>query len=249
MPSDLPWFPLYVNDFASDGKVEAMTTEEVGAYFLLLCKAWNEKPCGSIPNDDVILARWARLDAARWSECKHHVLECFTSQADNRLHQKRMQRVYREVLDAKAKRSQAGRLGAERRWGDSNANGNAIAEAMPRQCDSVYDSESENQTSQRKKFVAPSLDEVRAYCLERGNKVVPEQFLDYYTANGWVQGRQGKPLRDWKAAVRTWERNGFQSGGKATPPAPPSMTREEAAAKTARTMQALNSRLPAEGAQ
>lgn len=56
------------------------------------------------------------------------------------------------------------------------------------------------------KFVKPSVDEVRAYCRERGNSIEPEAFVDFYTANGWKQAR-GKPIVDWKAAVRTWERN------------------------------------------
>lgn len=58
----------------------------------------------------------------------------------------------------------------------------------------------------RARFVPPSLEEVRTYCGERGNAVDPQRFLDYYTANGWVQGK-GKPIRDWKACVRTWERS------------------------------------------
>lgn len=52
----------------------------------------------------------------------------------------------------------------------------------------------------------PSVDEVKSYCRERGNTVNAEHFHDFYEANGWTQGR-GKPIRDWKAAVRTWERN------------------------------------------
>lgn len=55
------------------------------------------------------------------------------------------------------------------------------------------------------RFTPPSVDEVRAYCLERKNNVDPERFVDFYAANGWKQGR-GKPIVDWKAAVRTWER-------------------------------------------
>jgi hypothetical protein len=57
-----------------------------------------------------------------------------------------------------------------------------------------------------KKFCPPALDEVKAYCLERNNGVDAEKFFDYYSANGWVQGK-GKPIKDWKACVRTWERN------------------------------------------
>lgn len=61
----------------------------------------------------------------------------------------------------------------------------------------------------RKRFTPPSVDEVRAYCQERKNRIDPEAFVDYYTANGWVQGK-GKPIKDWKATVRTWERRDSQ---------------------------------------
>ena len=57
-----------------------------------------------------------------------------------------------------------------------------------------------------KRFKPPTVEEVEAYCTERNNRVDPERFVDYYTANGWVQGK-GKPIKDWKAAVRNWERN------------------------------------------
>ena len=50
----------------------------------------------------------------------------------------------------------------------------------------------------------PTLEEVKEYCTERGNKVDPERWFDYYTSNGWKVGKN--PMKDWKAAVRTWER-------------------------------------------
>lgn len=62
----------------------------------------------------------------------------------------------------------------------------------------------------RKRFTPPTLEEVQAYCLERKNKVDPQRFIDYYTSNGWVVGKN--KMKDWKAAVRTWERNGYSSG-------------------------------------
>lgn len=55
-----------------------------------------------------------------------------------------------------------------------------------------------------KKFVPPSVDEVRAYCLERKNRVDPVAFVDFYASKGWVIGKS--PMKDWRAAVRTWER-------------------------------------------
>ena len=51
----------------------------------------------------------------------------------------------------------------------------------------------------------PDVEEVRAYCVERGNRVDAQKFVDYYESNGWRVGRN--PMKDWKAAVRTWERN------------------------------------------
>lgn len=54
------------------------------------------------------------------------------------------------------------------------------------------------------RFTPPTVEEVKAYCAERHNTVNPERFMAFYEANGWVQGK-GKPIKDWKAAVRTWE--------------------------------------------
>lgn len=59
----------------------------------------------------------------------------------------------------------------------------------------------------KKGFSPPTLEEVRAYCIERQNGIDPEDFLAYYEANGWVQGKSCKPIVDWKACVRTWERS------------------------------------------
>ena len=60
-------------------------------------------------------------------------------------------------------------------------------------------------SAQNKRFVPPTVDEVRAYCKERGNNIDAESFVDYYTSTGWLVGK--KPMKDWKASVRTWERN------------------------------------------
>ena len=59
--------------------------------------------------------------------------------------------------------------------------------------------------AKRKRFTPPTLDEVAAYCNERHNSISPAAFVDYYEARGWKYGT-GKPMADWKAAIRTWER-------------------------------------------
>jgi hypothetical protein len=61
------------------------------------------------------------------------------------------------------------------------------------------------------RFKPPTVDEVRAYCEERKNRVDPQGFVDFYTSKGWLVGKT--PMKDWRAAVRTWERkDGRQDG-------------------------------------
>ena len=54
-------------------------------------------------------------------------------------------------------------------------------------------------------FKPPTVDDVRAYCTERGNNVDPQSFVDFYESKGWMIGKN--KMKDWKAAVRTWERS------------------------------------------
>ena len=67
--------------------------------------------------------------------------------------------------------------------------------------------------SKSNKFVAPTYNEVAAYCNERHNNVDANRFIDYYTSNGWMVGKN--KMKDWKAAVRNWERgnNNTSSSG------------------------------------
>lgn len=124
-----PAFLFYPNDFSADGKVEAMTTEQVGGYILLLCKAWWEDPAGSLPNDDSILARWARMDEAKWAEGKSAVLAPFTLGQDGRWHQKRMRSEWEKLYAVRKRREKAAKIGASERWMNKreNANRKAIA--------------------------------------------------------------------------------------------------------------------------
>ncbi|MBR4682723.1 MAG: hypothetical protein IKP06_05430 [Elusimicrobiaceae bacterium] len=63
-----------------------------------------------------------------------------------------------------------------------------------------------------KRFVKPTLSEVKEYCESRHNGLDAEAFIAYYESVGWKVNT--KPMRDWKAAVITWEKRRQQSGGK-----------------------------------
>ena len=66
------------------------------------------------------------------------------------------------------------------------------------------DNEEVKTSTHTKKFVPPSLEEVRAYCNERNNNVDAQTFIDFYESKGWLIGKN--KMKNWKAAVRTWER-------------------------------------------
>ena len=65
----------------------------------------------------------------------------------------------------------------------------------------------ENNENKKKviRFIPPTVEEVKEYCQERNNNIDAEHFVDHYTMNGWMSGKN--KIKDWKAAVRTWEGN------------------------------------------
>ena len=65
-----------------------------------------------------------------------------------------------------------------------------------------------------KRFVPPSLEEVKAYCQERKNGIDAQSFIDFYESKGWMVGKNH--MKDWKASVRTWERRDNNNGPRNT---------------------------------
>jgi hypothetical protein len=75
----------------------------------------------------------------------------------------------------------------------------------PNEKENVKEKENIKENIKRKIFQAPTVEDVRKYCVERGNKVDPQSFIDFYESKGWMIGKNH--MKDWKAAVRTWERS------------------------------------------
>lgn len=113
-----------------------------------------------------------------------------------------------------AKRSEAGKLGGRPKKQGKAKKANGFSENQKKQgkakkADNEYEYDNDNdllkENTKRKVFSTPTVDDVRAYCLERNNKVDPQQFVDFYESKGWMIGKN--KMKDWKAAVRTWERS------------------------------------------
>lgn len=87
-------------------------------------------------------------------------------------------------------------------------------------------SNSNNIQSKKKVFIKPTIEEIAAYCRENGYQVDAERFFNYYESKGWVVGKS--PMKDWKAAVRTWASNQKSSQPSSSPQVAPAPSSKDA---------------------
>jgi hypothetical protein len=77
------------------------------------------------------------------------------------------------------------------------------SDTTDKEADKDKDKDKDKRGENRKRFIPPSFGDIKEYCRERNNGVNPQVWIDFYTANGWMIGKN--KMKDWKASVRTWE--------------------------------------------
>ena len=182
-----PAFLFYYQDFLVG--TDHMDNEEVGAYIRCLC---HQAHSGSISE-------------------KHMKKICLTQDVHNTIKTK-----FKESDSSGNYVNTRLRIELEKRrkYSESRANNrkgkNKGTGKMCKSYDKHMENENENEDINEEvsikggKFVKPTIEEVRKYCAERKNKVDPNAWHDFYTSKGWMVGKN--KMRDWKAAVRTWEK-------------------------------------------
>ena len=104
--------------------------------------------------------------------------------------------------------------------GETNCKTNSKANVS--QADKEEDKEKEKEEdkeikgAKRKRFTPPTLEEVKAYCKERGNNVDAQKFYDYFSASEWVDSK-GNKVKSWKQKVITWEGFSNNKGANGIP--------------------------------
>lgn len=175
------WLPLF----------EGMTDEQAGKLFKAICSYQSGED--SARPDDRLLAAIYDMIASQFAE-------------DDAKYEETCQ-----------KRSEAGRTGGRPRKANetnsfsekANETNSFSKKAKKADKDKEKDKDIEKEKDKKEKvasaprFVKPTVAEVSAYCQERGNGINPESFVDFYESVGWKVGN--KPMKDWKACVRTWE--------------------------------------------
>jgi len=207
--------PIFIGDYLKD--TGRLSTEAHGAYFLLMIDYWAQ---GAPPlDDDGELCSITRMSPEAWRALRPRLVTFFDVREGRWFHK----RIESELEKARARAATAARNGA--RGGRPPAEGKTHEEPAgfslgsenddfenpegnPEKSSSPSPSPSPSVFSSSKKkgaaFVRPSVEEVRAYCVERGNRIDAEAFVDFYESKGWKIGTN--PMKDWRACVRTWER-------------------------------------------
>ena len=111
------------------------------------------------------------------------------------------------VSEARSKAAKASKSSKCEQMQQMQANAaNADKSSKDKDKDKDKDDDKKGNGAREARFTPPSIEEVAAYCQERGNGVDAARFVDFYSSKGWMVGKSR--MKDWKAAVRNWERSG-----------------------------------------
>lgn len=179
------------NNFLTEDDLELFEPEEIGYLMIAWSKFINT---GELPNKDT-LAKHLIVKFNQWKEFYY-------------VNQEKYDRKLESI--ERARKNNPNNQTDNRQKTDSNQSENSSVSESVSVSVSVIDKEKDdtNVSSKEKspsRFIPPTVAEVRAYCQERRNNVDPETFVDFYTGKGWMVGKN--KMKDWKAAVRTWEKN------------------------------------------
>lgn len=100
-----------------------------------------------------------------------------------------------------------------RKFREKNQNSNDVTQCnVTGALHSVSVSVSESVSEEKiRNQIPPSIESIVEYCNQRQNNIIPQKFFDHYQSKGWMVGRT--KMKDWQAAIRTWESSGFNDKG------------------------------------
>jgi uncharacterized protein YdaU (DUF1376 family) len=218
----LPWMPVFIDRFISDRKVQVMDLETFAAYILLLFSEWTDGP---IPNNMKII----RCIAKGIDESKAQALldDCFTL-GENGWVNDTLEEIKKDQEQKHFKRVEAGRMGGKSKSTNKLSDDNEVhkqcsgnAKAMPKHKEvevevevdkdkEIDQEQDQEQLHSSSRCRAPTLEEVKAYFIEQGTTIDPEQFWAHYEASGWMRGNT--KIKKWKQCLKTWEQREKENG-------------------------------------
>lgn len=183
------WMPLYIGDYLGD--TQRLTTEQHGAYLLLICDYWRNGPA---PDDDTVLQQITKLDKASWKRHRAALSRLFQITEGEWRH-KRIDRELSQAEENADRRTSKARAAAQARWGDAKSNAPSMPQALPVECPPPSPSPKKEEeevseadaSAQRHPEISPDPEKVM---FDSGRKLLAEA--------GIGKAQQGSLLGKWK---------------------------------------------------
>jgi len=186
----MQWFRLY-NEFAFDPKIQTMSETFQRRFIMLLCLQ-NNNDLEKLTAEEIAFA--LRITPEELEETqKTFVKKGFIDDDFTVLNWDKRQYVSDNSTQRVRKHRQKQDETLQKRY-------ETVTVTPPEQ----IQNRTEQNRSDKKRFSPPAVEEIKKYCIERKNNINPETFIDHYTSNGWMVGKN--KMKDWKASVRTWEK-------------------------------------------
>lgn len=212
MPKD-PAFLFYTSDFLTGTMF--MTDEEVGIYTRLLCA--QHQHGGAIPKDFFMaMVKGKNNVISKFVECEDGFYN-FRLLQEMGIRTKKSESLsknslirwnkYREKMQKDMQLDMQKDMQLDMPIEDEDEDEN-------KDKDSVFPEKGVRGEKPRENFIVPLFAEVEAYCKKRSNKVNPLKFYNFYESKGWMIGKN--KMKNWQAAVRTWEMSTRNQGGVKT---------------------------------
>lgn len=201
----LPWFKFYGAEYLGDPKMMALTPCERSCWLTLLCYACTAEDDGRIKfltEERLMVQAGLSFQHEEWQN---------TIGVLKKLEKLEMIHIDNDVITITnwIKRQEQSLTGYERikRYREKKKNDNALITVDKIRVDKIR-----KDNTDKGRFTPPTLEEIKTYCTERNNNVDPQRFYDFYASKGWMVGKN--KMKDWQAAVRTWEKSDNQTQGK-----------------------------------
>ena len=230
--SERPFMQLYVSDFIGD--TLHLSTEQIGAYMLLLMAMWNAG--GKLPNDDAKLARVVRMSVKKWLAIKHDLLGFFDVDGAEISHNRLTKELQKSERKSQSRADAGAKGGSAKALKDKEARlANAMPELqhLPDTRDHIEKEEPVGSSKKRGTRLSadfkPDLEFAVSIGVDHSRGLIEfDKFRDYWTAKA---GKDAVKL-DWPATWRNWIRNARTSGPSSHSPsfsttAKPGQTRED----------------------
>lgn len=198
--ANIEWFKFISSEWLG-GSIQLLSPEEKGTFIDLCAIYWKNDCCLTFTK---VLSRKLRVDHATACDRINSLCELDIVAMQNEELSIKFLDLQKEDIQARASKNSEN---AKKRWSNSSDSMQPHANKKKSKTKNKIEDKEEDKDKKdqnaRPRFIPPTIEDVASYCLERNNGVDSVKWHNFYSSKGWMVG--SNKMKDWKAAVRTWE--------------------------------------------